>query len=63
LNQKETEGDEIDQWRSQIKHKAGNSVDTEDLWHKMAQHIEGNNLQEGTNPIGTFGHLISGYVS
>ena len=48
LNQKskqtEQEGDDIEKWRSEIKHKSGNSVDTEDLWHKMSEHIEGNHL-------------------
>ena len=29
----------------------------------MAEKIEGNHMQDGMNPIGTFGHLISGYVS
>jgi len=60
---KEKDDQDISLWRTQIKHKYGNSVDTQDLWHKMAEHIEGNHLQEGTNPIGTFGHLIKGYVS
>jgi len=57
------EVDDISHWRTLIKHKSGNSVDTEDLWHQMSEQIEGNHLQDGTNPIGTFGHLISGYVS
>lgn len=38
-------------------------VDTEALWHRVTKQIEGVSLQEGTNPIATFGHLISGYVS
>jgi Zn-dependent oligopeptidase len=54
--------DSISYWRTQIKHN-GTSVDTETLWHMLSQNIEGNHLQDGTNPIGTFGHLISGYVS
>lgn len=49
--------------RHEIKKKDGFKVDTEDLWHKLASRIENSDYQEGTNPIGTFGHLITGYVS
>lgn len=38
-------------------------VNTEALWHSVTQQVEMVNLQEGVNPIATFGHLISGYVS
>ena len=53
----------ISSLRTQIKHKKGYVIDTEDLWHNLAQKIEDSTYQEGTNPIGTFGHLITGYVS
>ena len=53
----------LDNMRSQIKHKEGYMVDTEDLWHHAAISIEDSDYQTGTNPIGTFGHLITGYVS
>ena len=53
----------ISQLRTQMKHKKGFVIDTEDLWHNLAKKIEDSTYQDGTNPIGTFGHLISGYVS
>lgn len=53
----------LSEMRKNIKKKHGYVVDTEDLWHKVAQRIENSDYQEGTNPIGTFGHLITGYVS
>ena len=53
----------LEHMRSQIKHKDGFKVDTEDLWHHAAITIENSDYQVGTNPIGTFGHLITGYVS
>ena len=63
FTQKENDEYDISKWRSQIVHKDGKSVDTTDLWHKLAMNIEGNNIQDGLNPIGDLGHLISGYVS
>jgi len=53
----------ISQMRHEVKHKNGFVIDTEELWHKLAQKIELTDYQEGTNPIGAFGHLISGYTS
>jgi Zn-dependent oligopeptidase len=53
----------ISQMRHEVKHKNDFVVDTEELWHKLAQKIELTDYQEGTNPIGAFGHLISGYTS
>jgi hypothetical protein len=53
----------LSKMRHNIKMKSGYVVDTEDLWHKLASKIEDSDYQEGTNPIGTFGHLITGYVS
>ena len=50
-------------WRKQIKHKTGYQVDTEALWHFLSSKIQREELQEGVNPIGAFGHLIGGYES
>lgn len=62
LSQNST-GLNISQLRTQIKHKDGFKVDTEDLWHQLNGKIEAIHIQDGTNPIGTFGHLIAGYTS
>jgi saccharolysin len=53
----------LEDMRSQLKHKDGFMIDTEELWHTAAKTIEHDDYQIGTNPIGTFGHLITGYVS
>ena len=53
----------LSKMRHNIKKKNGFVVDTEDLWHQLASKIEESDYQQGTNPIGTFGHLITGYVS
>ena len=53
----------ISSLRTQIRHKEGFKVDTEDLWHLLNEKIEAIHIQNGTNPIGTFGHLIAGYTS
>jgi Zn-dependent oligopeptidase len=60
----ETNGTEgISTWRKDIKMKGKYMVDTEQLWHKLAEKIEHSSLQPNTNPIGSFGHIIGGYES
>jgi hypothetical protein len=44
LTQHGQEEDNISAWRTQIKHKSGKGVDTEALWHKMSENIEGNHV-------------------
>lgn len=58
---KEAEG--ISTWRRDIKMKGEYVVDTEQLWHTLAQKIEHSTLQPHTNPIGSFGHILAGYES
>jgi Zn-dependent oligopeptidase len=53
----------ISTWRRDIKMKGKYIVDTERLWHELAQKIEHSTLQPHTNPIGSFGHIFSGYES
>jgi len=40
-----------------------NNIDTGILYHTLSRKIQSENHQEGTNPIGNIGHLISGYVA
>ena len=49
--------------RHEVRKKHDFVVDSEELWHSLGQKIQLTEYQDGTNPIGSFGHLISGYVS
>lgn len=62
-SQKLSQLDGISLYRKNIKMKDGGLVDTEDLWHTLASQIQFSNYQDGTNPIGMFGHIFSGYTS
>lgn len=57
-----TGDDSISRIRADLKFADGN-IDTGALWRKLAFKIESTRYQEGANPLGSFGHLIAGYVS
>ena len=49
--------------RKSVKKKSGFVVDTRDLWHQLERKVNLHNSLPNTNPLATFGHLISGYDS
>jgi len=53
----------LSQLRHEIKIKHDYVVDTEELWHSLGTKIQLTDFQDGANGLGSFGHLISGYVS
>merc|ERR1719263_1629762 len=57
-----TGDDTISRIRADLKYKDG-KIDTGALWRKLAFKIESTKYQDGANPLGSFGHLIGGYVS
>jgi Zn-dependent oligopeptidase len=46
-----------------LKYKADKTLDTGDLWRTIEEKIENIYDIPGVNPVGHFGHLMSGYVS
>lgn len=54
--------DNIARIRKNLKFKDGN-IDSGALWRKVAFKTESSRYQNGVNPIGNMGHLMSGYVS